>query len=81
MSSCIMLGWREWAALPALGLSAVRVKVDTGARSCALHVDAQWRYTDGGAPWVGFRLSQGRQGSVDACAPVIDESEDRKSVV
>lgn len=75
MSSRIMVGWREWAALPALGLAAVRAKIDTGARTSALHVDAQWRFTEGGAPWIGFRLSPGTQDSVDAAAPVADERE------
>ena len=75
MSSRITLGWREWVALPVLGLAAVRTKVDTGARTSALHVDAQWRFVEAGAPWVGFRLSPGGQGAIDAAAPVVDERE------
>ena len=75
MSTRITVGWREWTALPALGLLAVRAKIDTGARSSALHVDAQWRFTEAGAPWVGFRVSPGGQGAVDAAAPVVDERE------
>jgi hypothetical protein len=76
MATRIMLGWREWIALPGLGL-AVRAKIDTGARSSALHVDAQWRFTENGGPWVGFRLSpRGVSGSaLEACAPVIGERE------
>lgn len=69
----IVLGWREWVSLPALGLPWVRAKVDSGARSCALHVDAHWRFTEGGAPWVGFRVAPGTGSPIESRAPVLEE--------
>ena len=37
MSDTFMLGWEEWAAFPKLNIPAVKAKVDTGARTSALH--------------------------------------------
>lgn len=71
----VTLGWREWVVLPELGIPRLRAKIDSGARTSALHVDAQWRFVERGAPWVGFRLSHGKARGlvVEAQAPVHDE--------
>lgn len=72
-----VLGWREHVALPALGIERLRAKIDTGARSCALHVDTVWRFVEGGAPWVGFVLTprRGSRATLEGRAAVRDERE------
>lgn len=38
-SEAVLIGWTEYVDLPDWGIKRLRVKVDTGARSSALHVD------------------------------------------
>ena len=59
MSPRILLGWREWLALPELGISSIRAKVDTGARSSSLHVREQQLFEHDGRQRVRFLIEHG----------------------
>lgn len=52
-----LLGWREWVRLPdLLGGEAVKAKVDTGARTSAIHAwDVEEETRDDGT-WLRFNL-------------------------
>lgn len=75
MSALQVIGWREWVALPNLGIARVKAKVDTGARSSALHVAELRSFQQGGRAMVGFALRLDSTELVHAQAEVVDERE------
>lgn len=52
----LTLGWKEWLALPRLGIGAIAAKIDTGARSSALHVEEMETYARDGVEYVRFSV-------------------------
>ncbi len=76
------IGWREWVALPELNLPSVKAKIDTGARSSALHAfDIDVSDRDGLAI-VQFRVHPQQRHTAEtvaATAPLLDWREVRSS--
>lgn len=71
----ITLGWREWAALPGLGIAQIKAKIDTGARTSALHAYGIEPYHKGVERWVMFVIHPKQRRNdifVECHAPVKD---------
>lgn len=79
LRSRMVIGRREWLALPEFGIDMLTAKVDTGAYTSSLNaIDAQI-YDNGGEQWVSFKTVS-HHGQVIACeAPLVSRKKIKSS--
>jgi hypothetical protein len=76
----LIIGWREPVSLPELGIGRVIAKIDTGARTSALHAERIRHFDKDGVPWVRFHVPHaGLEEAVDCDARVVDSREIRNT--
>jgi hypothetical protein len=76
MKDKMLVGWREVVSLPSLGISTIKAKVDTGARTSCLHTFKLEPFEQDDQLWVRFWIHplQNNEEQITVCeAPVIDQ--------
>ena len=80
--SYTLAGWREWVSLPGIGVPWVKAKLDTGARSSAIHAFDLVEEDRDGERWVRFSVHPWQaidDDAVECVLPVLDVREVRSS--
>ncbi len=78
-SETVELGWEEWLALPALGLPAIKAKIDTGARTSALSATHIEPFGSAAHPKIRFTVHP-IPGNYELAIPCSAPLKDRRAV-
>ncbi len=76
------VGWREWVALPDWGVPAIKAKIDTGARTSALHAFDIETFERDRSTWARFLIHPWQDSGSDEIAveaPLMDRRTVRSS--
>lgn len=70
-----IIGWREKVAFPELGVETINAKIDTGARTSAIHAFKIEECELDGVPAVSFKLhpkQRRKKPEISCCVPITD---------
>ncbi len=71
--TALVIGWRELIRLPDIGIAEMHAKIDTGARTSALHAVDQTPFERAGRAWIRFRIpTTSQHDDIIAEAPLVD---------
>lgn len=71
-----LIGWREWIVFPDFGNARVKAKIDTGARTSAIHAEDVQLLERSNGTFVSFVIQPNQNDTEDAVqciAPLIDQ--------
>jgi len=76
------IGWREWVTFPDFGIDRIKAKIDTGARSSAMHAWNIQEFEQNGELWVTFEAhpdQRSNQRRLACAAEVVERRKIRSS--
>lgn len=74
-----IIGWREWVGLPALSIPTIKAKIDTGARTSALHAFSLQPFIENGINKIRFEIHP-EQHNTDQVISCVADIVDRRLV-
>ncbi len=74
-----VIGWREWVSLPELHIDKIKAKIDTGARTSALHAFSLSPFKKDGKDLIQF-LIHPMQHNTDLVVTCVAEIVDKRPV-